>query len=136
MNGSDFVRHLSGVYWKFRSELKNRLKDYGLGLGHVAFLQMVLDKEGINQEEIKDKLSMDKGSVARSVSKLVQLGFIKKELNLNDKRAFRLYPTLRLKNKFPEIVKIIDDYFESTTSMLGKEDMKGLREVLEKIYND
>ena len=135
-NRDNFTKYISGIYWNLRSEVKKGLKDFGIGLGHVSFLQLVLENEGINQEDIKKNLSMDKGSVARAISKLVELGYIKKELNMSDKRAYKLYPTLRLKKLFPDIMKLLNLTIEPLISDIDNDTFDETLSGLEKIFNN
>jgi DNA-binding MarR family transcriptional regulator len=73
-------------------------------------------RDGISQEEITRKVLIDKGTTARAIQKLVKEGYVKKEQNPNDKRAYKVFLTekaFQVKPVLKEISARITDILSS-----------------------
>jgi DNA-binding MarR family transcriptional regulator len=88
--------------------LAKYLDPYSLGNGQFQILNEVVWHEGISQEGIAQKRNIGKSAVAKSVKRLIENGYIYKERNANDGRAFRLYPTDKGRQMEPTIHKLIE----------------------------
>ncbi|MDQ8193674.1 MarR family winged helix-turn-helix transcriptional regulator [Coraliomargarita sp. SDUM461004] len=89
--------------------LSKSLDAYSLGNGQFHILNEVNWNEGISQEEIARIRKIDKSAVARSVRRLIENGYICKDRDANDARAFRLYPTNKGRAMMPIIKGIIQE---------------------------
>ena len=89
--------------------LSRQFKKIGLPFGHHLFILCVCDNEGITQDQLAEKLLLNKSTVARALSALEKQGFIYKTLNAKDKRIFNVYPTVKSQQIFPEILHIIGE---------------------------
>ncbi|MDQ8209453.1 MarR family winged helix-turn-helix transcriptional regulator [Coraliomargarita sp. SDUM461003] len=89
--------------------LSKSLDAHSLGNGQFHILNEVNWKEGISQEEIARIRKIDKSAVARSVKRLIENGYINKERDQQDGRAFRLYPTDKGRQMMPQIKRIVQE---------------------------
>lgn len=66
-----------------------------LGLGRSTFLFMVtlFHDDGMRQEELTRELGINKGTTTRAVSKLEKLGYVRRERDPDDQRAYRVILT-------------------------------------------
>jgi DNA-binding MarR family transcriptional regulator len=90
--------------------LDKRLEKLNLTTGSYPYLLVLNKSEGISQNEISRELNVDKAMSARTVKKLLELGYIRKEENKNDIRAYKLYLTAKGKEVIPEIFEIIEEW--------------------------
>lgn len=101
-------RLLSCLYRHTQMYFDQRLKSYDIGYGALAFLMMLYHHDGIHQEEISRKLHIDKATTARAIHKLETGGYIRREPDIADRRAYRIFvmdKALRLKPELHEFSK-------------------------------
>ncbi len=103
----DLDLHLDDLIREKNRLLARELDAYSLGNGQFQILNEVGWHEGISQEEVARIRRIDKSAVARSVRRLIENGYIYKERDENDGRAFRLYLTERGRAMRPVIDGII-----------------------------
>ena len=86
-------RYVSQMYRKGNAYIGKQLSDIGVGSGQFMFLLELYRKDGRSQEELSEILSIDKGTTARAIKKLEGDGFLYRERDENDKRAYKIYLT-------------------------------------------
>ncbi|MBF8983603.1 MarR family transcriptional regulator [Lutibacter sp. B2] len=108
------------------------MKPYNISRGQHIFLVALFKNNGINQEELSNNIKIDKGTTARAIKKLEEEGYVVREIDPADKRAYKLYVTekaLEIKPKFIEVLSswtdILSDGFteeekEITLKLLKK----------------
>lgn len=90
-----------------RKFLSSHLDKYSLGDGQFGILYELLHNEGVSQDELRRRRNVDKATIAKAVKKLIDHGYLYKERDANDKRAFCLYTTPKGRELKPEIERII-----------------------------
>ena len=126
-------RYISQIYRKGGSFISKELSDLGIGSGQVMFLLELYRGDGKNQEEIADALNIDKGTTARAIKKLEQEGFLIKEKDKTDKRAYKIYLSEKGKSTKDTIYSIMDKLEEQRTANLNEEEKNTLIILLKKI---
>lgn len=115
------------------------LKKYELSSGSYPYLFLLKDNEGINQNLISEKLGYDKAMSTRTIAKLMELGYLKREKDERDSRAYKIYLTEKSKVIIDELMEKIDDLIEIITKNLTKEEkaitMKALTTILDNVRN-
>ncbi len=89
-----------------------QFKKYNIGGGQHAFLTRIYENPGLNQEELSYMLKIDKTTVAKSLKRLEENGFIRKVKSQEDNRQWLLYPT----DKLISIYHKLEDMIISTCS--------------------
>ncbi|HNZ61087.1 MAG TPA: MarR family transcriptional regulator [Methanofastidiosum sp.] len=109
--------------------LKEELKDINIGRGPFHFLIVIYENEGICQEDLSKKLRLDKTTTTRTLHKLLMAGYISKQKNIEDKRMYRVYTSIKGK----ELIKNRKTIFSSLDKIIlsGLTDRE--KEVLEKL---
>ena len=70
--------------------LKIHLTEYNLGSGQIIFLRTLLSKKCLNQEYFVKHFHIDKASVARSIKNLQEKGLVKRKIDENNKRQYKI----------------------------------------------
>jgi DNA-binding MarR family transcriptional regulator len=130
----EYFRFTTGVSRQGRSYLESALKQYRISKGQYIFILHVYDHPGISQDELAKALELDKGTVAKAVKKLIAKGFLRREGNPEDKRAYKLYTEERAEKPYAAILKIVDDWYEILMEGLSEHDQLLFRDLLGKIY--
>ena len=77
---------------------------------NAIFLISLIKEDGINQEELAHRVSIDKATTARAVAKLEHEGYIRREVYAADRRAYTLYATEKAKRVYQALNRILDEW--------------------------
>lgn len=100
------IKSNSILYRKTQMYLNEKMVSYNLSSGQAAILLVAYDHPGIMQNQIGEKLDLDKSTVAKTIGKLEQDGYITRSVNPNDSRSFYIYPTQKTIDIYPTIMEI------------------------------
>lgn len=115
------------LYRKERSYFAKQLEEYKFGISFLIFLQGIPLFGEITQEELANKIGMDKTSVSKITKKLFNLEYIYIEKDRENKRFKRV----GLTKKGKEIIPILESTANSWTEIMSKDLTK---EEVEMIY--
>lgn len=79
---------------------------YGLTAAQVPIIVLVCMENGMQQNELVERLALEKSVVAKSVGKLITAGYLTRMANAKDKRAFDLFPTQKAFDLYPTLVQL------------------------------
>ena len=113
-----------------------QFKKYNIGRGQHAFLTRIYENSGINQEELSLMLKIDKTTVAKSLKRLEEKGFIKKIKSQEDNRQWLLYPTEKLLSIYDKLESMIINTCNIAVSGLTDEESNMLLKLLGKVRNN
>lgn len=95
-----------------RSYFEKELAPFDLGSGALHVLMNLLHQDGINQQELSEKLHVDKATTTRVITKLLKLGYVRREKDPADNRAYRIFVTQKAREIAPEIRKVLHSWTE------------------------
>lgn len=116
-----------------RKFLSCHLDRYSLGDGQFGILYELLHNEGISQDELRRRRNVDKATIAKAVKRLIDHGYLYKERDTLDKRAFCLYTTPKGRELKPEIERIIGLEQELLLRGSTPEEMEVFRRVMRRM---
>ena len=121
------------MYRKGNAYIGKQLSHIGVGSGQFMFLLQLYRKDGRSQEELSEILSIDKGTTARAIKKLEEDGFLFRERDENDKRAYKIYLTDKGNDVKDTILDALNSWEDIITSRLSNEERAILDLLLNKI---
>lgn len=124
------------IYRNTQIYLDRVLKKYGLGSGSYPYLFTLAKNEGISQNKISREIGHDKAMSARTITRLIELGYVYKEEDERDSRAYRLYLTAKAREVIPEIHKEIRSLITLITKNLSEEEKAVTIGTLSKVYDN
>lgn len=135
MNGEKYStgRWISILYRYGQSYVGRKLEDYNIGSGQYGILLNLHRKGGISQEELADYLKTDKGTIAKSVKKLEDEGYIERSPDSGDKRAYRVYLTQKAKDVIPVLQEAIGSWEDALVSGLSDSEKEIVGQLLYKM---
>lgn len=121
---SPLIKLINKLYRYTQSYTDDALKKFNLSSGTYPFLLMLSRNESISQNQISKKLNVDKAMSARAIKRLIDLGYVKKDVDEEDSRAYRLFLTDSAKVIIPEIIDEIDKWIDIITSDSSEDDQR------------
>lgn len=130
------ISHLPGKYisilYRYCQKFMSReLQELDIGSGQYSFLINLFKKDGISQESLVEALGLDKGTTARAILNLSEKGYIKREIDPDDRRSYRIYLTEKAFQAQPRIDDTIRKFNEIIMSGFSESD----REIASQILN-
>ncbi|EIB5605181.1 MarR family winged helix-turn-helix transcriptional regulator [Listeria monocytogenes] len=82
------------IIHRSESTFKNKkLLETGLNIGQLRYLWTLYKEDGISQESMAKRFMVDKASVTRHIKRLEELGMIRREIDVKDRRIQRIFVT-------------------------------------------
>ena len=118
MNGENFqgiwdnspliawIHNISKNYFKY---LKAKISDFDLG-HEIRYIMMVYDNPNISQDDLVIMSGQSKGNIAKSLKKLEDDGYIKREVNPENRRKYMLRTTSKGDELVPKVRQISKDW--------------------------
>lgn len=100
-------RYISILYRLSNTYFSKEFSKFNIGSGQFPFLSYVYNHDGVSQEDISHGLNIDKATTARAIKKLEEEGYVKRYVDKDDKRAYKVYVTnkaLDIKDEFYAIL--------------------------------
>ena len=99
---------ISVLYRYTQSYLKKQLEPFHVGAGQLPILLLLFQKEYVRQVDLATQLQLDKTSMARTINKLEVSGYLQRNRDDQDNRAYNISLTpkaAKFKDKLVPILK-------------------------------
>jgi DNA-binding MarR family transcriptional regulator len=113
--------------------IKGKLAPFNLAPEQNLIMMLLWDKDGLNQNEIAEKLNKDKTNIARMVYNLEQKGFIRRIAGEQDRRIMRVYLTEKGKELGSSIIPIAEEFNDLVCKGISNEELMAVRRILSKM---
>lgn len=103
INNEYFGRYISILYRQASVFYSKEFNKFGIGAGQYMFMIHLYKNDGISQEKLSELINIDKGTTAKAIKKLEELGYVERNKDISDKRVNKIYLTekaLEIKNEF------------------------------------
>lgn len=131
-----FIKLNSKIFRNTQMYLDKALKKYGLSSGNFRYLFILEMNEGISQNRLSREIGNDKAMSARTITKLVKAGFVKKVEDQNDARACNLYLTDKGWDVIPKLHDEIAAFEQVITGDLTETEKSQVMYSLNRIYQN
>lgn len=132
-SGSSIGKWVSILYRYRQNYLGKRLDPYNIGSGQHFFLMILSQNNGISQEELSDLLKIDKATTAKAVKKLEDEGYLTREVDSTDKRAYQVFLTDKALKVIPIIHETVRDWEKIITEGFSESNKILIEELLGKM---
>jgi DNA-binding MarR family transcriptional regulator len=129
-------RYISILYRSGKMYINSNFEKYNIGNGQYLFLMFLSHREGVTQEEMSCKLFIDKGTTAKAVKRLEDEGYIKRQVDDKDKRAYKVYLTEEGRKITAEISKVLHDWNNILTSGFTEEEKETALNLLQRMLEN
>jgi DNA-binding MarR family transcriptional regulator len=121
------------TFWTLQSRIENSLKKHRLTLAQFDLLAMLLSLEGLNQQELAEKLAVTKGNMVGLVNRLSRRGFVKRVPSRKGRRANAIHLTALgrklVRTALPDHTRLV----KSMLSPLQSVEQEKLRGLLQRL---
>jgi DNA-binding MarR family transcriptional regulator len=100
-------RLLGSLHRSAKNYFHREFSNTELSGGAHVFLMLLLHEDGLTQHELSARLNFDKAHTTRAIQRLIESGFISRQRDANDQRAYRIFLTEKAKQIEPEIRRIL-----------------------------
>ncbi len=137
MKNQDSIGHLIGcLHRQARIYFDREMSGFGLGSGTFIFLLLLYKNDGISQNELSKMLNFDKANTTRGIKKLLELGYVRREKDKNDSRAYKLYITRKSNEIKADIITVLESWTEVLSSGLTESEIQQSFNLLEKMKDN
>lgn len=129
-------REISGpiaqIYRSHLAYMAKELEAYRIGSGQFDFLMVLYHEDGISQEKLAKILKVSKATSARAIQNLEKEGYVYRQRDESDLRAYKVYLTEKGKEMRDIIFKKLTSFVDTLLSDFTFEEKKILRLLLHK----
>jgi len=129
------IKYNNRIFRNTQIYLDKVLKQFELSSGCYPFLFTLEENEGISQNKISKEVGCDKAMSARTITKLIAIGYIYKREDEDDSRAYKLYLTEKARVIIPKIHEEIQNMVAFITEDINTEEKHVTMDSLKKILN-
>ncbi|MET3287450.1 UNVERIFIED_CONTAM: DNA-binding MarR family transcriptional regulator [Brevibacillus sp. OAP136] len=113
--------------------VKNNLAPLNLAPAQSLILALLLEQDGLTQNEIAEKMLRDKTNVARMVANLEGKGFVRRATNQSDRRLLHVHLTETGRELAQSIIPIYEDIHHTICQGVSQEELDFLHSILLKL---
>ena len=110
---------IAHIYRSHLAYMAKELEAYRIGSGQFDFLMVLYRKDGISQESLAKALKVSKATSTRAIQSLEKEGYVYRQKDENDLRAYRVYLTEKGKKirdvVLEKLISFVDTLFSDFT---------------------
>ena len=130
------IAALSTIYRKINMWKNEQAAPYGLSAAQVPIVILVCQSGVMSQNDVVEQMALEKSVVAKSIGKLIASGYLTRQKNPKDKRAFDLLPTSKAMEVYPALVQQGQQCMNLLTTGLSAVEKEQLGQLLEKLLEN
>lgn len=92
-NQESVGKDISHLFRSISIFVGRELEPYGIGSAQFPFLMLLLHEDGVSQEQLANSIKCDRATSARSIARLLDAGYVRREVDPTDRRAYRVFLT-------------------------------------------
>lgn len=133
MNENSIGKWISILYRCRKTYASKMLEPFGIGGCQYLFLLTLYHNNGASQEKITDCLKVDKTTTAKAIKKLEDDGFVKRQVDAGDKRAYQVFLTQKAYDIMPHIFETMQKWERMVVEQITEEEHGMLETTLSKM---
>lgn len=108
-DNSPIIAWIHNISLNQQKYLKSKIKEYDFG-HNVRYLMFIYDNPNCSQEDLVNMFCQSKGNIAKILKKFEDGGYIKREINPQNRRKYMLNTTDKANELIPEFRQISKDW--------------------------
>ncbi len=123
------VNNISRCQQQFRSANSSVL----FSPGQTSIVLLVTRTEGLTQEQISRSVCLDKSNTSRALTVLEDGGYIRREVNPENRREVKIFPTEKLQSVIGEVRRVNKLWNEMLGDGISDEELEIFHSVLTRL---
>lgn len=123
-------KYISFIYWYSAVYRGRELAPLNITSGQFGLIMFLSHHDGISQGDLVEELMVDKGTVARSIQRLIEEGYVEKRRDPQDGRSFQLFITQKGKEIVPRLKEIQQGLENDMLTGFSQEERAALLDML------
>jgi MarR family transcriptional regulator, lower aerobic nicotinate degradation pathway regulator len=124
---------LAKSYQRAYALFKAPLEKYSLTPKQFSLLAFLWKQDGLSQVELSDQCQIDRTTIGGLIDRLQKQGYVRREPNPEDRRAFQIHLTDQGRALEEELLSIAGKVTDTFTAGLSPEETETLRRLLKKL---
>lgn len=134
MAGNNFLSIDSAVLYRCNQKFFDHLlAEYGIGYTQFVLLTQIYENDGSSMNDLAKTGSYDKGTITKSLQKLEQLGYVKIESSLVDRRSKVLHVTQSGRDLMPRFYNQKQEWYNYLTEGLSEREYNDFSRIFGRI---
>ncbi|HWQ63890.1 MAG TPA: MarR family transcriptional regulator [Methanospirillum sp.] len=110
--------------------LNHHLRSLGLSCGQFPVLMFLKEHQNVTQETLARHFHIDRGTIARSVKKLEDAGYVIRNIDPDNRRAVKLFLSEKGVSIISDLIRIDTEWEMTASSRLNEEEMTQFKDLL------
>lgn len=136
LEADHLIKMVSQIYRKTQMYLNERMKKIGLTSSQAPFIMITCENGKLSQAKFCELLDMDKSSVAKTLGKLEEIGYLQRKVNPDDSRSMDVYPTEKALGVFPDLRRFGNEWSVEITNGLTEIEKQIFYQILNRVSNN
>jgi DNA-binding MarR family transcriptional regulator len=132
----DLSKFISVTHRRSQIFYTEHLEKLGISSGQFIYIVCICENLGQTQDELSQRLIIDKSTVAKALSQLEAKNFITKTINSNDRRAYNIFPTDKSLDIYNKILEIKNEWHHKITENLSDIECDVFEKLMEKVMEN
>lgn len=128
-----FMKNISAIARCATLYRDAQLTEVGLNGYQAPYVPEICAAPGITQEQLAQRLHVNRSSVTRQLTLLEKNGFITRQRSADDKRAVEVYPTEKMQRALPIVWDTFLRWRLALTEGLTEQELELLETLLERL---
>lgn len=110
--------------------LNHHLRSHGLSYGQFPVLMFLRKHQNVTQETLARHFHIDRGTIARSVKKLEDAGYVIRKIDPDNRRAVKLFLSEKGSSIISDLIRIDTEWETTASSGLNEEEKVQFKDLL------
>lgn len=130
------IKMISQIYRRTQIYMNERMKDVELSGALAPFVMITYENGKMIQNKFCELMDMSKGTVAKTMNKLEEHGYVTRCGSAEDGRSIDVYPTERAEEVYPQLVQAGEDWVKIMTEGMTDIERNIFLEMLKKVSDN
>jgi Transcriptional regulators len=130
---SKVLRFVGTLSRAINSKSDFKYKKFNLQKGQYMFLTRVCENPGINFVNLSNMLKVDQATTTKAVKKLIDIGYLNRQQDENDKREYKLTPTKKALEIYEFIIEEESKQLEISFKGFSEEEKQMATRLIERM---
>jgi DNA-binding MarR family transcriptional regulator len=130
------LREIGAIARSVQSSSDLKYKTMGLQKGQYVFLTRICENPGVGPNRLAELARVDKTTATKAAQKLVDLGYVRRELDREDGRARLLFPTAKAGRIYQALIADENELLEACLSGFGASEVTLATTLLQRIRDN